>query len=337
MTFRRKWCRTLETNNSKKEYLIHNKFKRQTFCIMAALLIGLAAICIILYFTFHQKADEYDRKSSFSSPRIPSAAPKVAEHPQKPMSYWETYKTRNPQKASAIENLDIDFSSLSDKDVKEKIMSIEGFYERTGRSLVELKEEVSKRAEEAFYNMQLDSFVGGLDSAQTEDARRMNISPSNSVIGLCKLWISQVLNKIGRDLEQKDNFDILCKKTSIKEIYTKYSHEQRLGFLTAIMVIYDFTNKDYSATKSVIYTGLTMGISKDETITLLNQKHSYFDIANQLRDVKEDPFVVEDIISTCIILAKTSKNSSAITTIVLMFFNAGYDEQEISKRVGRLL
>lgn len=114
MTFRRKWCRTLETNNSKKEYLIHNKFKRQTFCIMAALLIGLAAICIILYFTFHQKADEYDRKSSFSSPRIPSAAPKVAEHPQKPMSYWETYKTRNPQKACAIENLDIDFSSLSD-------------------------------------------------------------------------------------------------------------------------------------------------------------------------------------------------------------------------------
>lgn len=216
-------------------------------------------------------------------------------------------------------------------------MSIEGFYERTGRSLVELKEEVSKRAKEAFYNMQLDSFVGGLDSAQTEDARRMNISPSNSVIGLCKLWISQVLNEIGRDLEQKDNFDILCKKTSIKEIYTKYSHEQRLGFLTAIMVIYDFTNKDDSATKSVIYTGLTMGISKDETITLLNQKHSYFDIANQLRDVKEDPFVVEDIISTCIILAKTSKNPSAITTIVLMFFNAGYDEQEISKRVGRLL
>ena len=50
-----------------------------------------------------------------------------------------------------------------------------------------------------------------------------------------------------------------------------------------------------------------------------------------------DPFVVEDIISTCIILAKTSKNPSAITTIVLMFFNAGYDEQEISKRVGRLL
>lgn len=47
-----------------------------------------------------------------------------------------------------------------------------------------------------------------------------------------------------------------------------------------------------------------MGISKDETITLLNQKHSYFDIANQLRDVKEDSFVVEDIISTCIILAK---------------------------------
>lgn len=78
--------------------------------------------------------------------------------------------------------------------------------------------------------MQLDSFIGGLDSAQTEDARRMNISPSNSVIGLCKLWISQVLNEIGRDLEQKDNFDILCKKTSIKEIYTKYSHEQRLGF-----------------------------------------------------------------------------------------------------------
>ena len=293
---------------------------------MAVVFFCLAVICFILYIVLHQKADEEERRSY-------SSVPKMQEPPQKTLTYWERYRLEQPRKANAIIDMNIDFSSLSDKDVRERIKSIDGFHERTGRSLKELKDELLRKTEEAFDNQQIDYLMKVLDAAQSEEARRMNISPNNSILGLCKSWIYQTLNEIEHKLEQEDDFETLCKNTSIKDIYVSYSKQQRLGFLIAVMVIYDFTTKDDNATKCVIYTCLRMGIPVNETKELLTQKHSYFNIAPQLQELKNDAIVVDDIISTCVILAKASKNPAAITTILLMFFNAGFKEQDITERI----
>ncbi len=123
--------------------------------------------------------------------------------------YWDKYKSLSPTKANAIQKIwGEDFSSLSDKDVKEKIASVEKLSERFNCEFSRLKYEylkgISKYPDELIPNM--------LEITKKEmqlEAAHRNIATNNSIGSILIKWLqekNETVNAIKRQKEETLKF-----------------------------------------------------------------------------------------------------------------------------------
>ncbi len=154
----------------------------------------LAIIFLIIAISLHKSANKMDRQYS-----VPSSSPSpssVLSTPKK--TFWEIYKDINPTKASDIENLlKIDFSKLSEKDVKEKIASIDRFAKSLKCGVSQIKTtylaEIEKYPAELLPQM--------IDSTSRElanEASAFNISQTNTISAMMIAWLKERHEQLGK-------------------------------------------------------------------------------------------------------------------------------------------
>ena len=135
----------------------------------------LAILFLVIAICLHKSANKMDRQYS-----VPSSSPSpssVLSTPKK--TYWEIYKDINPTKASDIENLlKIDFSTLSEKDVKEKIASIDRFAKSLKCGVSQIK--TTYLAEIEKYPAELlPQMINSTSRELANEASAFNISQTN--------------------------------------------------------------------------------------------------------------------------------------------------------------
>lgn len=112
------------------------------------------------------------------------------------MTYWEIYKTRNPKNAEEIESLGLDFSKLSDKEVEEKVFSLETTARDSSCSISELKNIIfahyDGKNDESIYLYLMEHF----DKKTFKEAELYNIERTNTIWMIIEGWIMGKVEEI---------------------------------------------------------------------------------------------------------------------------------------------
>ena len=141
-------------------------------------------------------------------------------------SYWCMYKQENPGEATELELFDIYFNSLSDNDVKEKILSIKTMAHNKNCSLSELKElmiSVIKISE-------LHGLLGQLsyyDKKSDLEAKELGISKENT---FHSLYIPMILEAMKR-IEDSRTWDEPLTDEAPDSLLLKFTLESEDEFL----------------------------------------------------------------------------------------------------------
>lgn len=110
-------------------------------------------------------------------------------------TFWENYKMKNLSIAFDIEELTgINFSTLSDKDAKEKVESLERWSKNTHVRIARLKDNF---IETSTQNFSIDELKEGLDympQKQIEEANVFNISKQNTIQYWMIKWLKEYIN-----------------------------------------------------------------------------------------------------------------------------------------------
>ena len=112
------------------------------------------------------------------------------------MTYWEIYKTQNPRKAEEIESLGLDFSKLPDKEVEEKVFSLETTAHDTSCSISELKKilfaQYEGRIDEGNYLYLMEYY----DKKTFKEAEIYNIDRTNTIWMIVEGWMLEKVEEI---------------------------------------------------------------------------------------------------------------------------------------------
>ena len=149
----------------------------------------LAIIFAILAFYFHSSADKMENSSkSYSQP--PVAAPKVK-------TYWESFKEGNPTKAKEIETLwGIDFSTLIDRDAKEKKETLERLSKSMKCPISQIKENYLKEIEKYPARL-IPQMIESASREVTKETEVFQIKEDNTASALMVKWLKERHKELG--------------------------------------------------------------------------------------------------------------------------------------------
>ncbi len=110
---------------------------------------------------------------------------------KQPLTYWVKFKTDNPEKASQLsELLKIDFTALSDRDVKEKIATVDRLCNQYQCSVAELKERCFKDLEK-FPLFYIDQMIEMTEREIDKEIRTFDVAKENTVCYLLITWMKE--------------------------------------------------------------------------------------------------------------------------------------------------
>lgn len=111
-------------------------------------------------------------------------------------TYWQQYKINNPYKAGEIESLGFNFINLPDKEVREKIFSLETTAKDSKCSISELKEKwfelVKRDVDESGYIYLME----GYDKFAESEAKKYNIEKYNTIGAIFEAWILEKVKEV---------------------------------------------------------------------------------------------------------------------------------------------
>lgn len=143
----------------------------------------------ILAFYFHSSADKMENYSrSYSQTTI--AAPKVK-------TYWESFKESNPSKAKEIETLlGLEFSTLSDRDAREKKETLERLSKGMKCSISQIKEKYLKEIEKYPARL-IPQMIASTSREMSKEMETFHIKESNTASALMVKWLRELHKKLG--------------------------------------------------------------------------------------------------------------------------------------------
>lgn len=149
----------------------------------------LAIIFAILAFYFHSSADKMENSSkSYSQP--PVAAPKMK-------TYWESFKESNPTKAKEIEALlGLDFSTLNDRDAREKKETLERLSKSMKCPISQIKENYLKEIEKYPARL-IPQMIESTSREMTKETEAFQIREDNTASALMVKWLKERHKELG--------------------------------------------------------------------------------------------------------------------------------------------
>ena len=149
----------------------------------------LAIIFAILAFYFHNSANKMEN-STKSNPQSSYAAPKSK-------TYWESFKESNPTKAKEIETLwGLDFSTLSDRDAREKKETLERLSKGMNCSISQIKENYLKEIEKYPARL-IPQMIEFTSREMTKEIEAFSIKQNNTSTALMLKWLKERHKELG--------------------------------------------------------------------------------------------------------------------------------------------
>lgn len=149
----------------------------------------LAIIFAILAFYFHNSADKMEN-STKSNPQPSYATPKSKK-------YWESFKESNPTKAKEIETLwKLDFSTLSDRDAREKKETLERLSKGMNCSISQIKENYLKEIEKYPARL-IPQMIISTGRELSKEMETFHIREGNSASALMVKWLRERHKELG--------------------------------------------------------------------------------------------------------------------------------------------
>ena len=143
----------------------------------------LAIIFAILAFYFHNNADKMESTTK-SNPQPSYAAPKSK-------IYWESFKESNPTKAKEIETLwGLDFSTLSDRDAREKAETLERLSKGRNCSISQIKENYLKEIEKYPARL-IPQMIESTSKERSKEMETFHIGEGNTASALMVKWLKE--------------------------------------------------------------------------------------------------------------------------------------------------
>lgn len=148
-----------------------------------------AIIFAILAFYFHSSADKMNNSPKvYSQPTV--STPKVK-------TYWDSFEDSNPAYAKEIETLwELDFSTLSDRDAREKKETLERLSMGMSCSISQIRENYLMEIEK--YPARLIPYI--IESTSREmakEAETFHINDNNTASALMVKWLKERLEIFG--------------------------------------------------------------------------------------------------------------------------------------------
>lgn len=149
----------------------------------------LAIIFAIMAFYFHNSADKMEN-STKSNPQPSYAAPKSK-------TYWESFKESNPTKAKEIETLwGLDFSTLSDRDAREKVETLERLSKSMKCSISQIKENYLKEIEKYPARL-IPHMIEFTSRDSSKEKETFHIREGNTASALTVKWLKERHKELG--------------------------------------------------------------------------------------------------------------------------------------------
>ena len=149
----------------------------------------LAIIFAILAFYFHNNADKMESTTK-SNPQPSYAAPKSK-------IYWESFKESNPTKAKEIETLwGLDFSTLSDRDAREKAETLERLSKGMNCSISQIKENYLKEIEKYPARL-IPQMIESTSRESSKEMETFHIGEGNTASALMVKWLKERHKELG--------------------------------------------------------------------------------------------------------------------------------------------
>ena len=149
----------------------------------------LAIIFAILAFYFHNNADKMESTTK-SNPQPSYAAPKSK-------IYWESFKESNPTKAKEIETLwGLDFSTLSDRDAREKKETLERLSKGMNCSISQIKEKYLKEIERYPARL-IPQMIESTSRERSKEMETFHIGEGNTASALMVKWLKERHKELG--------------------------------------------------------------------------------------------------------------------------------------------
>ena len=149
----------------------------------------LAIIFAILAFYFHNSADKMEN-STKSNPQPSYAA-------LKSKTYWESFKESNPTKAKEIETLwGLDFSTLSDRDAREKKETLERLSKGMNCSISQIKEKYLKEIERYPARL-IPQMIESTSRERSKEMETFHIGEGNTASALMVKWLKERHKELG--------------------------------------------------------------------------------------------------------------------------------------------
>ena len=149
----------------------------------------LAIIFAILAFYFHNSADKMEN-STKSNPQPSYAAPKSK-------TYWESFKESNPTKAKEIETLwGLDFSTLSDRDAREKKETLERLSKGMNCSISQIKEKYLEEIERYPARL-IPQMIESTSRERSKEMETFHIGEGNTASALMVKWLKERHKELG--------------------------------------------------------------------------------------------------------------------------------------------
>lgn len=149
-----------------------------------------AIVFVILAIYFHSRANKMD-SSYFDHPPSTVVAPKMN-------TYWETFKKNNPTIASEIEDiLDLDFSTLSDRDAREKIGTLERLSKSMNCSISQIRENYLKEIEKYPARL-IPQMIESTQREMDKEVETFHIKQDNTATALMVKWLKKRHEELGK-------------------------------------------------------------------------------------------------------------------------------------------
>lgn len=149
----------------------------------------LAIIFAILVFYFHSSANKME--NSIKSHSQPAAAAPIVK------TYWESFKEGNPTKAKEIETLwGLDFSTLSDRDAREKTDTLERLSKGMNCSISQIKDNYLKEIEKYPARL-IPQMIESTSRELSKEMETFHIRDGNTASALMVKWLKERHKDLG--------------------------------------------------------------------------------------------------------------------------------------------
>lgn len=155
----------------------------------------------LVYFGNQKEAEKKKNESASSSNPTPSpiieTKPVQTAEPVKQKTYWESLKENNPTKAKEIETLwELDFSTLSDRDAREKKETIERLSRGMNCSISQIKENYLKEIEKYPARL-IPQMIESTNRELSKEMETFHIGEGNTASALMVKWLKERHKELG--------------------------------------------------------------------------------------------------------------------------------------------